>query len=99
MDFWQKYERKNIENHHFNIFWGRNTCNLEKNEEGVAISLYGPRPKKDVEALLFSIVKMQANYIKRISHPEPGMKAKAYFKDLRENFSAQVGEISDQLNS
>ena len=65
--------------------------------EGVAISLYGPRP--NVEALLFSIVKMQANYIKRISHPEPGMKAKAYFKDLRENFSAQVGEISDQLNS
>ena len=38
--------------------------------EGVAISLYGPRPKKDVEALL-----------------------------LRENFSAQVGEITDQLNS
>ena len=67
--------------------------------EGVANVLYGPRPKKDVEALLFSIVKMQANYIKRISHPEPGMKAKAYFKDLRENFSAQVGEISDQLNS
>mgnify|MGYP007101906372 FL=1 len=67
--------------------------------EGVAISLYGPRPKKDVEALLFSIVKMKANYIKRISLPEPGMKAKAYFKDLRENFSAQVGEISDQLNS
>ena len=67
--------------------------------EGVANVLYGPRPKKDVEALLFSIVKMQANYIKRISHPEPGMKAKVYFKDLRENFSAQVGEITDQLNS
>ena len=67
--------------------------------EGVAISLYGPRPKKDVEALLFSIVKMQNNYIKRVSHPEPGMSAKTYYKDLRENFSAQVSEILDQLNS
>ncbi len=67
--------------------------------EGVAIALYGPRPQKDVEALLFSIVKMQQNYISRVSHPEPGMSSKAYYKDLRENFSAQVGEISDQLNS
>ena len=67
--------------------------------EGVAIALYGPRPKKDVEALLFSIVKMQNNYIKRVSHPEPGMSAKTYYKDLRENFSAQVSEVLDQLNS
>lgn len=67
--------------------------------EGVAIALYGPRPQKDVEALLFSIVKMQQNYISRVSHPEPGMSSKAYYKDLRENFSAQVSEILDQLNS
>ena len=67
--------------------------------EGVDISLYGPRPKKDVEALLFSIVKMQNNYITRVSHPEPGMNAKAYYKDLREKFSAQVSEVLDQLNS
>jgi hypothetical protein len=67
--------------------------------EGVAISLYGPRPKKDVEALLFSIVKMEHNFVTRVSHPEPGMSAKAYYKDLREKFCAQVSEISDQLNS
>ena len=67
--------------------------------EGVAISLYGPRPEKESEALLFSIVKIQNNYIKRVSHPEPGMSAKAYYKDLREKFSAQVSEVLDQLNS
>ena len=67
--------------------------------EGVAIALYGPRPKKDVEALLFSIVKIQNNYIKRVSHPEPGMSAKAYYKDLKEKFSAQVSEILDQMNA
>ena len=67
--------------------------------EGVANVLYGPRPKKDVEALLFSIVKMEQNFVTRVSHPEPGMSAKAYYKDLREKFCAQVSEISDQLNS
>ena len=67
--------------------------------EGVAVALYGPRPKSEVEALLYSIVKMQNNYITRVSHPEPGMSAKAYYKDLREKFSAQVSEVLDQLNS
>ena len=67
--------------------------------EGVAISLYGPRPPKEAEALLYSIVKMQDNYLKRVSHPEPGMSAKAYYKDLREKFSAQVSEILDQINA
>ncbi len=67
--------------------------------EGVAISLYGPRPQKEAEALLYSIVKMQDNYLKRVSHPEPGMSAKAYYKDLREKFSAQVSEILDQINA
>ena len=42
---------------------------------------------------------MQNNYITRVSHPEPGMSAKAYYKDLREKFSAQVSEVLDQLNS
>jgi hypothetical protein len=48
---------------------------------------------------LFSIVKIHNNYISRISHPEPGMKAKDYFKDLREKYSAEIGEILDQINS
>jgi hypothetical protein len=67
--------------------------------EGVAVALYGPRPKSEVEALLYSIVKMQNNYITRISHPEPGMKANAYFKDLWEKFTAEVSEIQDQLQA
>ena len=68
--------------------------------EGVARSLYGHDAQKDNgQAILFSIVKMQNNYISRISHPEPGMKAKDYFKDLREKYSAEIGEILDQINS
>ena len=68
--------------------------------ECVASSLYGTENNKEnADALLFSILKMQKNYIARVSHPEPGMKASEYFKDLREKFSAQVSEIVDQLMS
>ena len=65
----------------------------------VAVSLYGPKGNKDnMEALLFTIVKMQDHYTRRISHPEPGIKPKDYFKDLREKFSAQVSNILDQVD-
>lgn len=68
----------------------------------VAISLYGPdaskENKENMEALLFTIVKMQDHFSRRISHPEPGITPKAYFKDLREQFSAQVNNILDQVN-
>ena len=68
--------------------------------ECVAVSLYGPSPdKENMEAHVFSIVKLQDNAIRRVSHPEPGIPAKKYFKDLREKFSAQVSDILDQLNA
>lgn len=68
--------------------------------ECVAVSLYGTEDNKDnAEALLFAIVKLQNEFISRVSHPEPGMKPKTYFKDLREKFSGQVSDILDQINS
>ena len=68
--------------------------------ECVAASLYGPgNNKENFEALLFSIIKMQDNYISRISHPEPGMKAGKYFKDLREKFNAEVNDVVNQINN
>ena len=66
--------------------------------ECVASSLYGPN-RDNAEALIFSIVKMQDDFLRRISHPEPGMPVTQYFKDLREKFAAQTGEIIDQINN
>ena len=66
--------------------------------ECIAASLYGHN-RESAEALIFSIVKMEDDYICRISHPEPGMSAKLYFKDLREKFAAQASEIIDQLKT
>ena len=68
--------------------------------ECVAASLYEHHANKgNVEALLFSIIHMQNDFTARISHPEPGMPAKDYFRDLREKFSAQVSDIIDQISN
>jgi hypothetical protein len=68
--------------------------------EAVAASLYGNQPNEEnAEAVLSSILRLQSNYICRISHPEPGMEARLYYKDLREKFSIEADEIIDQINN
>ena len=65
-----------------------------------AASVYGNAPdSQETETILSSIAKLQKNYISRISHPEPGMPASKYFKDLKEKFSKEVLEIIDHINN
>ena len=52
-----------------------------------------------MEALIHSIVKLQGEYIRRISHVEPGMPAKKYFRILADSFTRDVNEIIDQINN
>ncbi len=65
--------------------------------ECVAASLYGKKNKDDINAILTSILIVHNNYICRVSHPEPGIPNKNYFKDLKEKFNVQVSEIIDQI--
>ena len=66
--------------------------------ECVAASLYGAEDhKENAEALLYTILKIQSNFVARVSHPEPGISTKAYYRDLREKFSQQVSEVADQI--
>lgn len=68
--------------------------------ECIAVSLYDTETKKeDIEALLRCVIKMESNYISRISHIQPGLSAKLYFKDLKEKFSNEVNDIVDQINN
>ncbi|WP_028896042.1 hypothetical protein [Prevotella sp. HUN102] len=68
--------------------------------EAVAASLYGSNEhQENVDALLSSILIMHANYINRVSHVQPGMKASVYFKDLKNKFNEEVGEIIDQISN
>ena len=66
----------------------------------VAVSLYGTnRNAENDEALIQSILSMREDFVSRISHPEPGMDVQAYYKDLRDKFTAEAQEIVDQLNA
>jgi hypothetical protein len=68
--------------------------------EAIAVSLYGAKGQQgNAEAMLFSIVKVEDEFIRRACHPEPGLSAKEYFKKLKEDFTAQIDDIIDQLNS
>ncbi len=68
--------------------------------EAVAASLYGEKPNKDnIDALLTSILIIHSDFISRISHPEPGMNTKLYYKTLIEDFNKQVSEIIDQIQN
>ena len=66
--------------------------------ECVAVSLYGNN-RDGAQALIYTIVKVQDDFIRRVSHPEPGMPASKYYKTLREDFVAQVSEIIDHIHN
>lgn len=66
--------------------------------ECVAASLYNGKADEDnVNAILTSLLAIQSNYVRRISHPEPGLPAKAYYKDLIEKFDKETSEIIDLI--
>jgi hypothetical protein len=67
--------------------------------ECIASSLYSGKPDKDnVDTLLKTILKLQSDYISRISHTEPNI-AKVYYKSLIRNFNKAVDEIIDHINN
>lgn len=79
---------------------GINSICEELFTECVAASLYGAEAHKDnADALLSSIIRLQTDFTCRVCHPEPGMPAKKFYKDLREKFSMHVTEIVDQINN
>lgn len=65
--------------------------------ETVAASLYNNPSQEDVDGILSSIVMINNDFISRVSHPEPGVKAGVYYKDLIKDFNKQVSEVVDQI--
>ena len=53
--------------------------------------------QEDVDNVMVGILRMQDDFIRRVSHPEPGMPAKQYFKVLREELAMQTDAIVNQL--
>ena len=68
--------------------------------ECVAASLYSGKPnEEDVEAIFSSIIIIHNDYIRRISHQEPGIDARKYYHSLIGDFNKQVSEIIDQISN
>ena len=68
--------------------------------ECMAASLYGEKVDlEQVDSILASILMTNSDFIKRVSHPEPGIKGKAYYKQLIIDFNKQTSELIDQINS
>ncbi len=66
--------------------------------EAVAVSMYSSKAtEEDVNALLASILVIHNDYVRRVSHQEPGLSPKLFYKDLVNNFNKQVSEIVDQV--
>ncbi|MBO5314342.1 MAG: hypothetical protein IJ421_04605 [Prevotella sp.] len=60
-------------------------------------ALHNNETSVDTKALLYSIISTHNDFIRRISHPQPGMKQKEYFKIIIEDFNKHVCEIIDQI--
>lgn len=69
--------------------------------ECVAASLYGNSnvSDEDKDAMLSGIMLTHSDFISRISHPEPGMQQKKYFKNLISDFNKRVDEYVDQITN
>lgn len=76
----------------------KSTC-CELFNECIAVSLYNNINVENTTALLHSISKTQADFVSRISHVEPGMEPKMFFKTLIDDFKSQAIEIVDNINN
>ena len=65
--------------------------------EAVAASYSTKQSDDNVKALLTSILVIHNDYVRRISHQEPGLAPKLFYKDLTTNFNKQASEIIDQI--
>ena len=65
-----------------------------------AAALYGAKVDMDaVDDTLATILVLRNDFIKRISHPEPGMEAKLFYKSIIKDFNLQVSDIIDKIGN
>lgn len=76
-----------------------NYVSSELYAEAVAAAYFSTHEDKDANlaAILNAILHVHSDYIKRVSHPEPGMKAKKYYGVLVTSYMKDVDEIIDQI--
>ena len=67
--------------------------------ECIASAQYSKKDnKQDIENVMLTILKLQDDWIRRLSHVEPG-STKLFFKKLREDMQKRSDEIVDQIQN
>lgn len=66
--------------------------------ECAAASLTGGVAREVVDPIFVAILNIHADYTRRVSCPEPGLKPKAYYHAVTEELAKQVAEVTDQIN-
>ena len=85
-------KRKNLKKH-INYLCG------ELLAECIAATQFSKKDnKQDIENVMLGILKMQNDWIARLSHVEPG-STKLFFKKLREDMQKRTEEIVDQIQN
>ena len=68
--------------------------------EAMAAVIYTDKSNKDEgDNILASIILTRDDFISRISHPEPGMEAKMYYKVLVKDFNNAMSETIDNISN
>lgn len=68
--------------------------------ECMATSLHTDAKFEDtLKSLLTSILLTHSDFISRVSHPEPGMKPKKYYRALIDDFNKEASGLADQICS
>lgn len=69
--------------------------------EGVAAGLYNAdkADENTLHDILSTVIVTRNDFVKRISHPEPGMKPKVYYKHLIKDFNERINEVIDNISN
>ena len=68
--------------------------------ETMATALYGNKGNNGaVDNLLSTIIITRNDFVARISHPEPGMSPREYYKVLIRDFNEQISDIIDKIGN
>ncbi len=76
-----------------------NSCGVLFTESVTAYLSVNNDDIEQVDAILTSIMKTHREFLNRVSHPEPGMKAKKYYRILIDDFNKRIGEIIDNIQA
>ncbi len=62
-------------------------------ETYIAYSLLKKLSDEELKNIIAKIAELNNDFLSRVNHAEPGMTAKAYYRQLRRDFDAKLDEI------